>query len=955
MIEAINNGADFYLQKGGNPKTQFAELSHIIRLAVERCRTTKALLESEEKYRNLFNNLTDAVYIHEIQPDLSPGRLLEVNDVMCSRLGYSREELLTMRIADIVPEEHSRNISAISVQMAATGSCTFYADHTRKDGSVIPVEVNSHVQALFGKTVALAVARDITERKRAEAAIRKSEEKYRTIIENLQDTYFRTDREGNLIMMSPSGVRTMGYRNEEEMLGRPAQEFYAAPEEYETIIGEILAEKSVSNREVRLKKADGCIITALFNSHIYTDAAGMILGTEGIIRDITDLKRAERDLRWSEARYRLISKYTADVIWTLDVTSGRFTYISPAVEKMWGFAPDEVLNQTMAGVLMPESFEKITGMIREKIAQRKPGDTERIVFTLPLDMRRKDGAVISTEVSATMVIDDPRHPAEIIGISRDITDRRRAEEALRESEKKYRNVVEDQTELISRFLPDGTHVFVNEAYCRYFGLDRDTIIGHRFRPDIPAKEQERVKQFFESLKPDHPVDIIAHQVIMPDGSLRWQRWSDRALFDSSGTATEYQSVGRDITEQKLAEEALRESEKKYRNLIENANEAIFVAQDGRLVLVNPRTTEMTGFGEEELLRIPYANIVHPSDRAMFLERYEKRMRGEYAPPRYAFRLNPKDNRLVWVEISAVIIDWDGRPATLNFLVDITERRRAEEALQESEENYRAIFETTGTATVIVENDATISLVNSEFERLSGYRKDELENKKKWTEFVVIEDLDRMLEQHRLRRTDRKSALTRYEFRFIARDGGIRDISLMIDLIPGTTKSVASLLDITERKRAEKELRAAYDQITAGSEELRLQYRRLAENEKKIRESEVKYRSLYDNLRDGSATVDVQGKITQCNPAFRAMLGYSVDELRNLTYEEITPARWHEQETRILKEQVDTRGYSDLYEKEYLHKDGRVIPVEMQTYLIRNRAGQRSGYWAIVRDITKRTR
>ena len=173
--------------------------------------------------------------------------------------------------------------------------------------------------------------------------------------------------------------------------------------------------------------------------------------------------------------------------------------------------------------------------------------------------------------------------------------------------------------------------------------------------------------------------------------------------------------------------------------------------------------------------------------------------------------------------------------------DISDRKRVEEALRESEERYRTVFETTGSATVLIENDATIDLANSEFERLSGYPRSDIENKMKWTVFVVKEDLDRMLAQHRLRRTDRKRALTHYEFRFISRSGEIRDILLTVDAIPGTTKSVASLLDITDRRRVEKTLfrrtrnsmypssrlqrqkktlRANFDELTRQEQELR---------------------------------------------------------------------------------------------------------------------------------------
>lgn len=128
--------------------------------------------------------------------------------------------------------------------------------------------------------------------------------------------------------------------------------------------------------------------------------------------------------------------------------------------------------------------------------------------------------------------------------------------ALRESEERYRNVVEDQTELISRFLPDGTHVFVNEAYCRYFGLDRPEVIGRRFRPRLPPEDEGRLSTHLASLTPQHPVGTILHRTLDGSGRTRWQRWSDRAIFDDMGRIVEYQSVGRDVTEQQRTEQAL---------------------------------------------------------------------------------------------------------------------------------------------------------------------------------------------------------------------------------------------------------------------------------------------------------------------------------------------------------------------------------------------------------------
>lgn len=132
-------------------------------------------------------------------------------------------------------------------------------------------------------------------------------------------------------------------------------------------------------------------------------------------------------------------------------------------------------------------------------------------------------------------------------------EKRHVEKALKESEERYRNVVEDQTEFICRFKPDGTYNFVNEAFCRYFGVQKDEIIGHRFIPKIPGEDSGLVSSHFASLTKDTPIGIIEHRLILSDGSVRWHRWNDRAIFNEYGSLVEYQSVGHDITYRKTAE------------------------------------------------------------------------------------------------------------------------------------------------------------------------------------------------------------------------------------------------------------------------------------------------------------------------------------------------------------------------------------------------------------------
>jgi PAS domain S-box-containing protein len=191
---------------------------------------------------------------------------------------------------------------------------------------------------------------------------------------------------------------------------------------------------------------------------------------------------------------------------------------------------------------------------------------------------------------------DPRSQfAELGNMIRQAAHKRRAEEALRENEQRYRNVVEDQTELICRFLPDGTHIFVNDAYCRYFSMRRDEIIGRPFAPRIPAGDRERVKVHLASLSRESPVGTIRQRIIMPSGEVRWQSWSDRAIFDQEGGIREFQSVGRDITDIVEAEDALRESEQQLHAIIQGSPIPQFVIdRDHRVVHWNSALEQHTG-------------------------------------------------------------------------------------------------------------------------------------------------------------------------------------------------------------------------------------------------------------------------------------------------------------------------------------------------------------------------
>ncbi len=265
-----------------------------------------------------------------------------------------------------------------------------------------------------------------------------------------------------------------------------------------------------------------------------------------------------------------------------------------------------------------------------------------------------------------------------------------------------------------------------------------------------------------------------------------------------------------------ANKALRESETRYRSLFEKSHSAMLLVnpETGAIEDANPKACEFYGYRYEDLLslRITDINILPPGQvRAeMQCARTEQRTR-------FNFRHRLASGEVRDVEVHTSPVSINGKQLLCSIIHDETDRRRAAELLRESENRYRTIFETTSTAMVISGEDTAICLVNAEFVKLSGYSEEEVTDRKNWTEFFVNDDLSKMLEWHHLRRIDPRSAPRNYEARFIDREGRCRDVFVTAAMIPGTSNSVASLLDITERKQMEEELQKAKERAEAANQ------------------------------------------------------------------------------------------------------------------------------------------
>lgn len=329
------------------------------------------------------------------------------------------------------------------------------------------------------------------------------------------------------------------------------------------------------------------------------------------------------------------------------------------------------------------------------------------------------------------------------------------------------------------------------------------------------EDQDITKSAFEQLRETGAAKRQC-RILRPDGSIAWVSDKSKLVFDENNNPIRVEGICRDITERKQADDALTESEKLFQILIENMAEGVVIKNDSDQYLHwNQKASEIFGINIDDLkgqtTESFWPQIIHEDGCV-----YNK---NEFPSLHTLYTGEPCENVVMGIRMGHQNITWikantrpyfkpgDIKPsAVIISFSDISDQKQAEEALRQSENYYRTIFETSASAIFIIEEDTTISHVNSNFEKLSGYSKQEVEGKKSWTEFIQPDDLSWMRENHYLRGRDPRAAPLNYEFRFFVRNGELRYGYLTIDMIPDTTQSVASLIDITERKQAEKNLR-----------------------------------------------------------------------------------------------------------------------------------------------------
>jgi len=685
-------------------------------------RAEEKIRESEQNYRLLFETATEGILV--AQGD----RMVHVNPALVRLLGYPEDILTSRPFTDFIhPDDRGMVMNHHLQRMKGEAPSTGYTFRViTVSGEERWVWINSTLMQWSGTPASLSFLTDITGMKKAEQQLISANREYANLLDQIQDVYYRSDVQGRLIMASQSWARLLGYDDLLECIGRNiADDFYVNPADRTALIGEIYQDGKVTNYEIQLKKKNGTPVVIETCSHLYYDERGDILGVEGTFRDITEKKEQESvlktqlDLGLKLQKVHGLHDTLETCLWAAIEISGMdsggiylvcretgavdlFTSVNlgDAFKKSVSHYPPDSCSARFVreGIPLFIPYEKMAALYHTPEA-----DEEGILSIAAIPILSEERSIACLNVSShknTGIPENRRVALKTVATQIGAAiERILVEETLAESEQRYRNVVEDQTEFISRFLPDGTHVFVNDAYCRYFGFTREEVIGHRFKPVIPGEDRGHVKQFFESLKKEHPVGSIDHRIIMPDGSIRWQRWSDRAIFDAEETLIEYQSVGRDITEQKKTDEELRTRSEEldsrnriFTTLLETVPIGIFMveAPGGKPILVNREATRLLGRG-----MLPDATgdnfaEVYRAFKADGCKKYPANempiilgMRGVASHVDDVIVVRPDNTRVNLEVFGTPVIDRDGNVvASLASFIDITERKRVEISMKE---------------------------------------------------------------------------------------------------------------------------------------------------------------------------------------------------------------------------------------------------------------------------------
>lgn len=534
--------------------------------------TEEILREREEMYRNLMENSIDAVQLLDEE-----GRFLDVNDRGCEMIGYSRQELLSMRIADIDPNYPADGFSRFWKEQPKGTSVLFETAHRHKDGTLIPVEVNGIFFEVSKKKYLFGVARDITERKERERRIAESEQNLRITLNSIGDAVIATDADGRLVTMNPVAENLCGW-SEKEALGRRLDEvFHIVNAETRLPVADPAAQVMETGHTVGLANhtvliaRDGTEYQIADSAAPIENDAGDIYGVVLVFRDVSEQYEQNRRLRESAERLNAFLHHSPLLISEID-PAGRYLRVNPALARVLGVSPPEVAGKCFEEILPPDLANVFLRRVKHLRDTQQPLHVEDEVDT--------DGGARPYVTTLFPLLDSEGGVRSIGAIAEDITDRKRSEDALRRERAFLSSVFETMDDAIIICDADGRIVRFNEAARRLHGLPERPIPSDQwaqyydlYRVDGSTALPTDEVPLFRAFQGEHVRD--AEILVAPKGRpSRLLSCNGNQLLDENGRRTGAVVVMHDITDYRRVEEELRGTLRSKDSLMRELNHRV---------------------------------------------------------------------------------------------------------------------------------------------------------------------------------------------------------------------------------------------------------------------------------------------------------------------------------------------------------------------------------------------
>jgi PAS domain S-box-containing protein len=676
----------------------------------------------EVRYRTLVDELPAIIYTAALEPGhptlfVSPPvqRLLGISEaewLANPRLWIERvhdEDRARVEREWNAAHEAGRRFSAEYRMIARDGQVRWFRDEAQ-------LLCDAHGSPLHIQGVML----DVTDRRTAEEALRAREEQFRRMIEHSTDLILISQVDGRPTYVSPSVERLLGWTSQEMLRKRPEDVLH--PDDVEVVLRACRDAVERPGEIVRISWRGQTKAGVWRHFQALARAVSLESGAVGVFhsaRDVTEQHEAQEALRRSEGHFRSVIENASDLV-LLSRTDGVLAYVSPSAQTILGQSPEELMGRGPEELVHPDDLPGVAAAI--VAMTRAPGSEAAATFR----MRHADGSWRTIEAVGRTLAPDTAADG-IVAHGRDITARLAAEEELRRTQERWRAMIENAHDLTTILDPNGVTVYESPSVERVLGYRPEELVGvsafvHMHPDDIPCVVAELTRVMTEPGSVGRAEYRFRHK----DGTWRHLEACGRTLSPTSAADGVVANV-RDITERKLAAEALQRSEEHFRRLIENGSDLLLISRmDGVLTYASPSAGRLLGWQPEEMAAATPSDLVHPDDAAHVLD--SMRACGEEPGTirRVDFRIRHRDGGWRRFESRARTLAPDSADAGIVCNArDVTEQRAAEEALQRSEEHFRRLIENASDLVMVCAPDGPLTYASPSVERLLGYRPDEM--------------------------------------------------------------------------------------------------------------------------------------------------------------------------------------------------------------------------------------